>query len=229
MAIARYLAMTADEFASAQPMDGKIAWMACHFSPYSTSLSNLPENLPDGSLLILNDSTPPDRQEPKNVANTLKKLLKDQKCSALLLDFQRMDSLENAAIVQELVALDHPVCVSECYAKGLNCPIFLPPVPLTIPLAEYIAPYKDRQIWLDTALSCVQIEVTKDASTSHPIFHPPECSLASESLHCHYHIAVNDDSIVFTLQRTKEDLENLISEAERLNVFAVVGLYQELK
>ena len=229
MGIARYLAMTANEFSATKTIPERIAWMACHFSPYSTSLSNLPTNLPANSLLILNDSTPPDRQDPENVANILKKILKEQKCSALLLDFQRTDSPENAAIVQELIALDLPVCVSECYAKTLNCPIFLPPVPLTIPLAEYIAPYKGRQIWLDTALSCAQIEVTEEKSIFRPIPTPPECPLEDKQLHCHYHISSNEASIVFTLQRTKKDLEDLIMEAENLGVIAAVGLYQELK
>lgn len=229
MGIARYLAMTADEFASAQPTDEKIAWMACHFSPYSASLSNLPTNLPANSLLILNDSTPPDRPNPKIVSDLLKKILNEQKCSCLLLDFQRTEYPESRAIAKELITLDFPVCVSESYAKDLNCPIFLPPVPLTVPLAEYIAPHKGRQIWLDTALNCEQIEISKESSTSRPFFTPTACPFKDEQLHCHYHISINEDSIIFTLQRTREDLEELLNEAETLGIEAAIGLYQELK
>ena len=113
MAIARYLAMTADEFADAPSIPERKAWMACHFSPYSTSLSNLPKNLPDNSLLILNDSTPPSGQAPEEIAKTLKNILAKHKCSALLIDFQRPDSTQSRAIVQELLTLDYSICVSE--------------------------------------------------------------------------------------------------------------------
>ena len=48
------LAMTAAELGAA-PLPSHPAWMACHFSPYSTGLTNLPPKLPQDSLLILND------------------------------------------------------------------------------------------------------------------------------------------------------------------------------
>ena len=52
MAIAQYLAMTAAEMIGSTFLPQKAAWMACHFSPYSTGLCNLPSALPPGSLLI---------------------------------------------------------------------------------------------------------------------------------------------------------------------------------
>ena len=116
-------------------------------------------------------------------------------------------------IAKELLQLDCHICVSECYAKNLDCPIFLPPLPLRTPLEEYILPWKDREIWLDTALSCEEITVTPTGSTSRTVCDAPECPLVDEALHCHYHIELCDDSIVFTLQRTKEDLEALLAEA----------------
>ena len=54
MAIRTYLAMTASEFAKADPLPPHVAWMACHFSPYDSGLTNLPRKLPTNSLLILN-------------------------------------------------------------------------------------------------------------------------------------------------------------------------------
>ena len=229
MAIARYLAMTAEEFASAASVTEPIAWMACHFSPYSTSLSNLPQSLPAHSLLLLNDSTPPRHTNPEIVAKDVANVLKSQNCSGILLDFQRPGNSVALEIVKALLQLDCRICVSECYAKDLNCPVFLPPLPLTMPLDEYIAPWKGREIWLDTALSCEQITVTATGSTSRTIFCAQECPLADEVLHCHYHITVNDDSIVFTLQRTKADLAALLADAEKCGIAATVGLYQELK
>ena len=42
MAIRQYLAMTAAEMTQAGSLPRHAAWMACHFSPYSTGLTNLP-------------------------------------------------------------------------------------------------------------------------------------------------------------------------------------------
>ena len=52
MAITPFLAMTAAEIEHSTPLPPNVAWMACHFSPYGAGLSNLPKNLPAGSLLI---------------------------------------------------------------------------------------------------------------------------------------------------------------------------------
>ena len=46
MAITPFLAMTAAEFRKKEDLPDKIAWMACHFSPYGLGLSNLPQRLP---------------------------------------------------------------------------------------------------------------------------------------------------------------------------------------
>ena len=229
MAIARYLAMTADEFAATPSTSEPIAWMACHFSPYSTSLSNLPEKLPADSLLILNDSTPPGHQDPEIVFKTLENILKEHQCFGLLLDFQRPNCPECQNIARELVKLEFPVCVAESYAKNLDCPVFLPPLPLTIPLDEYIIPWKGRDIWLDTALNREQIIITKEGSITRSIANAPDCPHRDAQLHCHYHIAIADDSITFTLWRTKEDLDDLLAEAGTLGIAVSVGLYQELK
>ena len=48
MAIGRYFAMTAAEIRGCSALPAGIAWMACHFSPYGTGLSNLPPELPEG-------------------------------------------------------------------------------------------------------------------------------------------------------------------------------------
>ena len=229
MAFARYLAMTAEEFSSAPSLPEKIAWMACHFSPYSTSLLNLPRSLPEASLLILNDSTPPVHQDCKNVAKIIEATLKEQKCSGLLLDFQHRDCPQNKEIAQALTGLDFPVCAPEYLAKELDCSVFLPPPPPDMPLREYIKPWQGRDIWLEAALSCRQIKVTDSGSYLRPVSGDPECPLADTALHCHYGIEKDDDSFIFTLKRTREDLDSLLAEAEALGITAAVGLYQELK
>lgn len=229
MEIARYMAMTADEIAEAGQLPERIAWMACHFSPYTTSLSNLPKKLPEGSLLILNDSTPPEHQNPENIINSLDHTLKLHKCSGLLLDFQRPNNPKCSEIVNALLDLKLPVCVSQIYAQDLNCPIFLPPVPLTVTLKDYILPYQDREIWLDTALSYGKIQVTGAGSQFLPALDAAECPQEDRELHCHYRIDISDDSVIFTIRRTKEDLEDLIAEAESFGITTALGLYQELK
>ena len=229
MEIARYMAMTADEYAAADRLPDRIAWMACHFSPYSTSLSNTPANLPECSLLILNDSTPPENQDIENIANSIVNVLNINKCSGLLLDFQRPDNEKSAEIVDALLKQSIPVCVSEIYAQDLDCPIFLPPLPLTETLDDYIRPYKNREIWLDTALSCIRYIISASGSIKLPVSDDLNCQLEDNTLHCHYRIDITDDCAIFTLRRTREDLENLISEAEKIGITTTLGLYQELK
>ena len=229
MAIARYLAMTAREFYDAPSIPQEIAWMACHFSPYSTSLLNLPEKLPPNSLLILNDSTPPDQQDTEIIKKTLETTHKKHKCYGLLLDFQRPKRPEAMVIVQALINQDYPVCVSKDYAEDLDCPVFLPPLPLTVPLSKYLEPWSDREIWLDTALSCEEITVTEKGCTFRSAVSVSEYPFEDKELHCHYNIASNTGRFVFSLCRTKEDLDDLLLEAESLGITTAVGLYQELK
>ena len=76
MAIPLYLAMTAREFRICKTVPANMAWMACHFSPYGTGLSNLPTSLPPGSMIILNDRTPICGHDPELIAAQLKELLK---------------------------------------------------------------------------------------------------------------------------------------------------------
>ena len=87
MAIPQYLAMTAAEMALA-PLPPHPAWMACHFSPYSTGLTNLPPKLRQGSLLILNDRTPIHCHDPERVCRELNTALHRFGCVGLLVDFQ---------------------------------------------------------------------------------------------------------------------------------------------
>lgn len=231
MAIARYLAMTANEFANAPTIPDRIAWMACHFSPYSTDLLNIPDKIPANSLLILNDSTPPSGHDPQHIAAILEQLLKKENFTGLLLDFQRSGHIESQRIVEKLVQLDVPVCVSDLYARNTQSPVFLQPLPHTVPLSQHIAPWNGREIWLDIALNCEQITVSRAGSKSMPLdtYEPPASSFKDKELHCHYHIEEKNDGYCFTLFRTKEDLEELLDEAENLGIKAAVGLYQELK
>ena len=231
MAITRYLAMTAAEFGGNSPLPPKIAWMACHFSPYSTGLSNVPRQLPSGSVLMLNDITPIHGHDPQRIAAQLRECMDTLKCSGLLLDFQRPGCTETAALAKHLTeALPCPVAVSEPYSAGLDCPVFLPPVPHHVPLEAHLAPWKGREIWLEIALDGEILTLTPEGAsfTTLPPGETHKGGHREEKLHCHYIISQSDAQACFTLWRTPEDLDTLLAEADTLGVHTAVGLYQEL-
>ena len=225
-----YHAMTAAELHHCgQPPEG-IAWMACHFSPYGTGLTNIPTSLPPGSLLILNDRTPVKGHDPGRIAGLLQQAVEDLGCRGILLDFERPGCEETAAIVEKIVPLPCPVCVSHLYARGLDCPVFLPPVPLTKTVEEYLSPWGGREVWMELALSSCAISVTESGSVISPLSlgARAECRNCDMQLFCHYGVIFDQKEAVFTLKRTENDLQNLMKEAEKWGVTNFVGLWQEL-
>ena len=232
MAIAPILAMTAGEMRNISAFPGKVAWMACHFSPYGLGLSNLPKSLPDGSVLMVDDVTPPHGHDPVYIGEQLIGCVKKWKCSGILLDFQRVGCEETMAIAESLVnALPCPTVVSEIYARDLDCPVFLPPVPPSVPIEEHLVPWKDREIWLELGLDGEILTLTESGCETTPLPHPDldAQGFVEEKLCCHYQIAINEKSARFTLWRTKQDISKLVDEAIRLGVTTTVGLYQELQ
>ena len=231
MAIQQYLAMTASEITAASVLPPQIAWMACHFSPYGTGLSNCPNRLPPGSLLILNDRTPIHLHDPLRIACQLNDLARRLSCAGILLDFQRPGCEETARLSTFLSdTLPFPVAVSSLYARCTASPVFLPSLPCHISLEKFIAPWRGREIWLELALDCQELLLTPQGCQVHSIprqevsdsFH------ADERLHCRYHSQVTPSEAKFTLLRTRENLAGLVSHAEKLGVTTTVGLYQEL-
>ena len=112
MAIPLYLAMTAAEFSGCNTLPSNPAWMSCRFSPGGNGLSNLPSSLPPGTLLILDDQTPPDGHDTALIRQQLMEIIDANHCAGLLLDFQRPDIPQTTQIVKELLSLPCPVCVS---------------------------------------------------------------------------------------------------------------------
>lgn len=224
-----YLAMTAAEFRNCRELPTKIAWMACHFSPYGTALSNLPRTLPEGSLLILNDRTPIHGHDPALICKLLTETVARLRCDAVLLDFQRPGCQEAAAVAKRLMELPCPVAVSEFYASDLPCPVFLPPVPLLTPLDAYLRPYEGRNIWLDTAPEGLSAVVTENGCTFSPVHGTDAADLPhyDNELLLHYRIDVTGSTAAFTLKRTRDDLTALLKKARSHGVTHAVGLYQE--
>lgn len=231
MAFPLYLAMTASEFGDTAVLPDNPAWMACHFSCYGTGLSNFPSRLPKGAMLILNDRTPAQHNDPVLIARQLLQAVEQWALSCVLLDFQRPGSQEAAAIAEAIVrALPCPVGITESYAGALTCPVFLSPPPLHCPLAAHLAPWKGREVWLEAALEHVQCTITAEGSHLAPVQaqEPKEPNFEEPALHCRYHLEIAPQQAVFTLYRTPETLSALLREAETLGVTKAVGLYQEL-
>ncbi len=225
-----FLAMTEREMEEFLPE--KLAYMSCRFSPYGSGLTNLPSDLPPNSILLLEDSMPIQGHDPKVTATQLGELVHRFSLSAVLLDFQAPMTSEGkemtAAILQ---ALPCPVAVTGQYAPLFDCPVFLSPPPVNVPLQKHLAPWLKRDIFLEVTGDRQQFTVTERGCSFVPlpagaVYETPQLD---RKLHCHYHVDVYSDKAVFTLQRTKEDLLTMAEEALRLGVRDAVGLYQELK
>ena len=228
MALPLYLAQTAAEMAG-NPHSGHPAWMACHFSSGGKGLSNLPEMLPAGAMLILDDSTPLDGHDPALIAAQLSEVIAGQRCESLLLDFQRPLIPGQQELAKLLIAsLPCPVGVSEAYARALACPVFLSPVPPDQRLSDHLTPWQGREIWLEAALDGLMLTLTEAGCSVEALCDFPEDGLAEDMLHCHYTIETAADSAIFRLWRTRADLENLLKEAEARNITKAIGLWQEL-
>lgn len=230
MIIPCYLALTAAEFSKAEVLPENCAYMACHFSCYGTGLSNIPQWLPDNSLLILNDRTPADRHDPEIIREQMQRLAEQFDPAGVLLDFQRPGvplSQEIARILSD--TLPCPVAVTLPYAQELTCPVFLSPPPLHTPLKDHIAPYEGREVWLELAVETARYIINREgciieATDNFPL---PEPVFPEADAFCRYHIEVMEDRAEFTLQRTFEDLKSILNSGSCIT--RGIGLYQQLK
>ena len=224
-----YLAMTAAEIAQVAPLPARLAWMACHFSAYGTGLSNLPQSLPPGSVLLVNDRTPMSGHDPLRIRDQLAQAVDDFSLMGIVLDLQRPDHPQAVALVEALKgAFSCKLAVSPSYSiPGVG--VFLPPPPVNCPLQNHLKPWQGYEIWLEAELSAQKFcvgpdgcKVTPLPAQTQPLPHP------CPDLFCHYHATIKDDLAEFCLHRTKQDLQALLQAAEDLGVVAALGLYQEL-
>lgn len=222
-----FLGVTGREMERFHPK--KVAYMACHFSSGGTGLSNLPQQLPEGSVLLVDDSMPVQGHDPETVAGQLTELVNRFSPRAVLLDFQRPQSKETDGMFAAISeALPCPVAATPVYAIGRDCPVFLPPVAVNKPLEPYLRPWLKRGVFLEIAPETARFTVTKEGCISCPA--PWENSLPAEvkRLHCHYREEAFPGKVVFTVTRTREDLGNLCREGYDLGIWGAVGLYREL-
>lgn len=231
MEICPYLAMTAGELGGAEKLPEHLAYMACHFSPYSTGLSNIPGTLPPGSILMVNDRTPICGHDPQRICAELTEAVEKLSCRGILLDFQRPDFPETARLCKHLVQTRNcPTCVSHLYAQDLPCPILIPPAPLHTPLEEHLAKWQGREIWLEIATDAACIRLTKEGASLLPDSYreQEEYTHTDEHLHIDYHIEQQETQVLFHLRRTPHHLANLLRQAQSLGITTALGLYQQL-
>ena len=231
MALPLYLAMTAPEMSSIDPIPANFAYMACHFSPYSQGLSNLPASLPNNAILILNDNYPCQSHSPGLVADQLNSIMDSFRCESLLLDFQRPTCPETEQMISTIISVvSRPVAVSAGHGAAWNGPVLLPPCPLHVPLEEYLRPWKGREIWLEAALCQEDASITANGASFIPHFPIDylQGGFYDDPLCCHYHIAKSEEDVTFTLFDTWESLKKKLSCAQELGVARGIGLWQEL-
>lgn len=222
-----FLAQTSQEMANTQPK--KLAYMALHFSPYGKGLSNIPSDLPKGSILLLDDSMQANNHNPEIVVGQLTELVHQLSPAGILLDFQRPATKELEVMAERIVkALPCPVGITEAYAKNLACPVFLPPPPANQALADYLRPWEKQGVYLEIAPEALEITITEAGSTTVQVPLLNGLPLEDERLHCHYNVEVFENKVVFTICRHKKDLNSVVREAEHLGVLGCVGLYKEL-
>lgn len=230
MIIPCYLAMTAAQYAACAALPPHIGWMACHFSLQNNGLSNLPEQLPKASMLILDDSIPMENHSIDRILEQLSNVVQKLEIAAVLLDFQRHSISREKELSSAIgAALPCPVAAPPEYTTE-NMPIFLPPIPLHKPLMPCLSKFSGREIWLDAAPVPCRFKITAAGCDCEPLFIADAEALrhAESQMHCHYSIAVSDTEATFTLGRSKGDFFRWLQDAQSLGVTRVVGLYQEL-
>lgn len=225
-----YLAMTELELRRCSQPPAPCAWMACHFSSGDSGLSNMPDMLPEQSLLCIDDSLIPQGHDSQRIAQQVLDLYDRFSLSGVVLDFQRPYFSELETIAREIQkAVPCPVAVTEAYADGWEGAVFLPPVPLNQPLDIYFAPWKGRDLWLELDCQRLCMVLSGDGCTCHLSEDAlPEPIFQDDGLHCRYHTALSEDAVVFTLERTWEDLLALTEDGRQYGVSNAVGLYQEI-
>lgn len=223
-----FLAVTAREMEAFCPK--RTAYMACHFSAGGKGLSNLPQQLPEDSILLLDDSMPVQDHAPETVVSQLKELTCRFSIRAVLLDFQRLWADETDKMVTAILQNSPcPVAVSSVYAQKRNCPVLLPPPPVNKSLQSYLQPWLKRGVFLEIAPEAAQFAVTKEGCQTKSVPYAENLPFFDSRLHCRYRVEVSPEKAVFTLCRTGDDLAYLSRQAYELGVLGTVGLYQELK
>ena len=217
MALPFYLAMTLEEMEEADTLPPCAAWMAWQGA--------LPTALPPNAMLILTDRLP--CRDPDRLAAEIKAL----NCGSILLDFEHAPEPETMGIASALSkALSCPVAAPPGFSVDPDCPVFLPPCPLHVPLADYLRPWQGRDIWLDVTAQQQIITVTQSGTRYGPTAPADrqDGGWPDEVLQCRCISEMSEDAVRFILFDTPDTLKAKLNRAETLGISRAVGLYQEL-
>lgn len=229
MSLRLYLAMTETEIRRASVLPRHLAYMACHFSPYGTGLVNIPQRLPPGSILIVNDRVPVMMHDPAQIAKQLFDAVHRLQAFGVLMDLQIPNNSRTAQIVKSVCnALPCPVGVSESYAADLPCSVFGAP-PIYSPLETYIQNTKSRPLWLEAFQETAFLAITDSGCKTVQEETFTGTSFRDDVLHCNYQYKIQKDRVLFHFSRQTENIPGYLHDANRLGVEVAVGLYQQLK
>ena len=226
MALPVYLALTGAEFRLLPRKPAHLAWMGVSFTENGT-LGGFPEVFPLGGILTVNDASPLPEKCPPEATIALRQWVERFRPSAVLMDMQRSGAAPE--VLKALASsLPCPVAVSAPYAHVLSGPVLLPPVPLYRDPEKFLAPWADREIWLEISPLGQIVRLTKKGreicfapASPEAQEHPGPCS--------HYTIRKGPDFIEFRFRRTSEDTAALFAAAEKHGVTKLLGLYLEYR
>ena len=227
MGIPQYLAMTDGEIAACARLPPRLARMGCHFS--DDGLVELPQTLPSGALLVVDDRVPMAAQNPEHILDQLAEALEELSCTGLLLDFQQKENAPQRELVRLLAReLTVPLAAPPAYAAE-GCRLFLPPVAADQTVEEALSPWAGKKIWLDTAPAAVRLELTKQGCTRTPLPRMAASGIFKDpGLCCRYSIEPTlNGGFQFTLYRDRCCIEAILEQAAAFGAELAVGLSQE--
>lgn len=226
MGIPQYLAMTDGEIAACARLPPRLARMGCHFS--DDGLVELPQVLPGGALLVVDDRVPMAAQDPEHILDQLAEALEKLSCTGLLLDFQQKENAPQRELVRLLAReLTVPLAAPPAYAAE-GCRLFLPPVAADQTIEEALSPWAGKKIWLDTAPAAVRLELTKQGCTRTPLPRMAASGIFKDpGLCCNYSIEPTPNGFQFTLYRDRCCIEAILEQAAAFGAELAVGLSQE--
>lgn len=230
MEIPWFPAITQEEIRQMSTLPAQFAWMACHFDPNGNGIIDLPETLPPGCILILNDQIPYNGHSGEIIAQKLKECAQKWRLNGILLDFERPIPEEQKETARMLVnTLPCPVvCGQDTEIEGLISLIQMPP------LLENPKKYFQRKkgAWLELQKQAVNFCIEKDGCKSDSVEVPQMeiiKGLQDNELYVHYHFTVNTENADLLLWRDRQDREKIMELAKEAGIDTIIGLYQEFR
>lgn len=235
MSIPLYLAMTAAEFSNCTLLPALPAWMAVHFSPSGSGLSNCPASLPPGSLLILDDQLPWNGHSDAEILPRIVEILENTQACGLLLDFEREPMGQTLSLAERLArrCMDGGwmVGMPPAYLGQSEAAVFLPPLPCYEAHPEIPGQWEGRPIWLEASPTVFTGAITKAGVQLAPMDGPVQADVSffSPSLQCRYTAVPEEDGIRLTLFDTPETILEKLEGWQAQGVSLAIGGWRDFR